>query len=204
MSNNSKEKSEFKKVTTAADKCEKENNHLRLKDPTSKDYVDPSMLSALSLRAMISFSDDRFPDIMKLLNMNIDAVKKGNLACIEEVLTTQVISLNAFFNMFIQSCLKNVHHESSEKLLRLALKAQNQCRTTADTLASIKNPASATFVKQTNIGYNQQVNNNAQSSEIFENKNCTNELLDMHYGQRLDARAKGEASPAYSHLEPFK
>jgi hypothetical protein len=53
----------------------------------------------------------------------------------------------------------------ADRALGLAFKAQNQCRVTAETLAKIKNPVSATFIKQANMGYNQQVNNNTQSTD---------------------------------------
>ena len=46
------------------------------------------------------------------------------------------------------------------KYLKLALRAQNQCRATAETLAMIKNPPNVSFVGQANIANGpQQVNN---------------------------------------------
>jgi hypothetical protein len=49
---------------------------------------------------------------------------------------------------------------AAETYMRLALKAQSQCRTTLETLAGIKNPASVTFVRQANVAHGpQQVNN---------------------------------------------
>ncbi len=49
---------------------------------------------------------------------------------------------------------------AAELYLRLALKAQGQCRATLETLAVIKNPTALTFVKQANIAHGpQQVNN---------------------------------------------
>jgi len=51
--------------------------------------------------------------------------------------------------------------------LRLALKAQSQCRTTLETLAVIKNPAPVAFVRQANIAHGpQQVNNTAMSVAV--------------------------------------
>jgi hypothetical protein len=46
-----------------------------------------------------------------------------------------------------------------ETYLRLALKAQAQCRATLETLAEVKNPKPPTFVRQQNVAYQQQVNN---------------------------------------------
>ncbi len=49
---------------------------------------------------------------------------------------------------------------TAETLLRLALKAQSQCRTTLLTLAEIKNPRPIAFVNQANFAHGpQQVNN---------------------------------------------
>ena len=49
---------------------------------------------------------------------------------------------------------------AAETYLRLALKAQGQCRATLETLAVIKNPQPIAFVRQANIAHGpQQVNN---------------------------------------------
>jgi hypothetical protein len=54
--------------------------------------------------------------------------------------------------------------EAFDCLLRLALRAQTQCRSTVETLAEIKNPTSATFVRQANMAHGpQQVNNGTQT-----------------------------------------
>ena len=45
--------------------------------------------------------------------------------------------------------------------LRLGLKAQSQSRATLKPLALLNNPQSVAFVRQQNIGVNQQVNNGA-------------------------------------------
>jgi hypothetical protein len=50
----------------------------------------------------------------------------------------------------------------TEVRLRLALKAQTQCRATVETLATMKNPV--VFAKQANIAHGpQQINNNEGS-----------------------------------------
>ncbi len=52
------------------------------------------------------------------------------------------------------------HMDHLDRYLRLALKAQSQCRATLETLATIKNPP-AVFARQANIAHGpQQVNNN--------------------------------------------
>ncbi len=85
--------------------------------------------------------------------------------------------------------------------MRMALKAQNQCRMTLETLAALKNPR-VIVAQQTNIANGpQQVNNGPPSSgDSGRAHACTdgneavqNELLEVGNGERLDARTEGTA-----------
>jgi len=70
------------------------------------------------------------------------------------------------------------------------LKAQSQCRTTLETLATIKNPSAVAFVRQANIAAGpQQVNNGMQPSSARENEIPPSKLLEPINGQRLDTGA---------------
>jgi hypothetical protein len=64
--------------------------------------------------------------------------------------------------IFVDSLLQVKKHEwfsTSEAFMRMALKAQSQCRATVETLATIKNPP-VVFARQANIAQGpQQVNN---------------------------------------------
>ncbi len=54
--------------------------------------------------------------------------------------------------------------DATDRYMRLALKAQAQCRATLETLAKIKNPPTL-FAQQANIAHGpQQVNNNPPPS----------------------------------------
>jgi hypothetical protein len=89
------------------------------------------------------------------------------------------------------------HYES---FLRLAYKAQSQCRATLQRLSDIKNP-SVVYAKQANITHgNQQINNGVPGPRTQENKNYSNELLEHTYGERLDTREKSTASCINSEL----
>ncbi len=93
-----------------------------------------------------------------------DKVKKGDLSECEATLAAQAISLDAIFNALARKAAANLnsHLAAAETCLRLALKAQGQCRATVQTLAEIKNPRPVAFVKQANIAHGpQQVNNEA-------------------------------------------
>lgn len=95
--------------------------------------------------------------------------------------------------------------DNLDRYLRLVLRAQSQCRATLETLTAIKNPQSLTFVRQANIGYNQQVNNGAAlgdgATRAREIESSQNKLLDIKHGERLDTGTTGVAIAANPHLE---
>lgn len=79
--------------------------------------------------------------------------------------------------------------------------------------AEVKYPKAATFVRQQNVAYQQQVNNGDPANGNLETStrtpahmhgkslNQSNELLEARYGERLDTRTKGTASAANRHME---
>lgn len=89
---------------------------------------------------------------------------------------------------------------------RLALRAQEQQRKTLKTLADIRSPKRATFIKrQVNQAINQQVNNGDKSlvesqTENFPDRN-PHELLEVLPSERLDTRTQGPASGVDPQLE---
>src|SRR5689334_10192850 len=65
--------------------------------------------------------------------------------------------------------------------MRMALRAQSQCRATLETLAAIKNPP-VVFAKRTNVTTGpQQINNGvAPSSRVGENESSPSKLLEAN------------------------
>lgn len=74
----------------------------------------------------------------------------------------QATALDAIFTALAHRASVNLGHypETAERYLRMALKAQSQCRMTLESLATIKNPP-VVYARQANInhGGQQQVNN---------------------------------------------
>ncbi len=69
------------------------------------------------------------------------------------------------------------HISQLEAYLKLALRAQSQCRATWEAVSAIQNPPVAGYVNQANIAHGpQQVNNEA--SRTRENGNAPNKLLE--------------------------
>jgi hypothetical protein len=92
-------------------------------------------------------------------------VTGGDLSQIEAVLASQVVVLNGLFAHLASRASYASQPESCERWLRLALRAQGQCRATGETLATIKNPP-AVFTRQANFANGpQQVNNHGRPDD---------------------------------------
>ena len=125
-------------------------------------------------------------------------VNDGDLADTEALLTAQAVALNTVFTELARRAVVNFgeYLDAGDRYLRLALKAQSQCRATIETLALMKNPRTV-FAKQANITSGpQQVNNGvpapALASRAGNLESEPNKLLEAH-GERLDGGATGTA-----------
>jgi|WetSurMetagenome_2_1015567.scaffolds.fasta_scaffold32360_3 hypothetical protein len=85
------------------------------------------------------------------------------------MLAAQAAALNAMFRELARRASLNMgeYLDASERYMRLALKAQGQCRATLEMLAAMKNPP-VVFARQANInnGGQQRVNNGAQPAPM--------------------------------------
>lgn len=144
-----------------------------------------------------------------------DAVAGGSLESAERLLAAQAVSLNAIYGELARRAAMNMgeYLDATDRYLRLALKAQAQCRATLETLAAIKNPP-VVFAKQANIANGpQQVNNGPAPG--FPNNTRTrahahgitgieqSELLEggQHGGTFMDAGATRTTAAGHPALE---
>jgi hypothetical protein len=125
-------------------------------------------------------------------------------------MTVQAITLDKIFVEMARRAASNMgqYRDTMAVYMKLALKAQSQCRTTLQTLAEIKNPQPFNFVKQANIANGpQQINNGVpdRDSRAGKNQNQPNELLEVQHGsQTLDEGTTGATigqDPAMATLE---
>jgi hypothetical protein len=157
------------------------------------------------------FGPSSLDESIAVIKSNVAEVRAGDLAYVESTLVSQATALNAIFVELARRAALNMgeHLHAMEAYMRLALKAQTQCRSTLETLAEIKNPRSAVaFVKQANITSGpQQVNNgvsgpvraDARAGEI---SNQSNELLQgVINGERVDTRTQETAGGSNQGLE---
>jgi len=164
-----------------------------LQSPT----VNSSVIN--SLHQNTSFGENNFGEDIKLdvkemrqvMEGVVTKVNNGDLSSLEEMLTCQAYSLQTLFMTMASKASGTSNAEHIELLSKLALKAQNQCRTTIATLSEMKNPKRATFIKQMNQANQMQVNN-SETENLNKNTNPANELLEQTHGERLDTRTTGE------------
>ena len=131
------------------------------------------------------FGDQDVSELMDTLRVSMGEVNQGDLKRCENMLMEQAYALQSIFvNLSLRS--KNQEYmKNVESFLRLALKAQSQCRSTLETLAAIKNPP-VIFAKQANISSgHQQVNNGIPPTHAGKNKIMPNELLEAHDGSTI-------------------
>jgi hypothetical protein len=127
----------------------------------------------------------------------------------EGLLAGQAIAQNALFTDLARRARTSTTLDRFERYLRLAFKAQNQCRATIETLATIKNPPTV-FARQANIAHGpQQVNNGvaptghisaparAENRQIEQTKQ-----LEPANGERMDGGTADAASGGDPALAP--
>lgn len=141
--------------------------------------------------------------IIEKLESETLKINDGSLESAEKMLITQAYTLDTLFNSLAFRATGNEWIQKYDPLMRLALKAQSQCRATLETLANIKNPPQVAFVKQANIGHNQQVNNGTlePASRAEKIKNQQNQLLEEDHGEWVDIGTKGSTIAADKELE---
>lgn len=137
----------------------------------------------------------------------------------EAMLLSQACALEGMFTSLALMAERRIDKniESAEKLMKMALKAQSQCRSTLETLFALKNPP-VVFANQANITSGpQQVNNGGaydggatdetnvppsrKRERAREIKLEKNELLEADNGKRMESGAKRKAVSADQNVE---
>jgi len=176
----------------------------RLKPTQTPDAALAEILVAgLALNAVtaVQFSKSTLGevDLTECINALVDSVErvnKGDLGEAEALLSAQAMTLNTIFTQLTQRAHSNMgeHLDAADRYLRLALKAQSQCRATVETLTVMKNPPTV-FARQANIAHGPQQINNAGApptlgSRAGNSDSEPNKLLEAH-GERLDGGTAG-------------
>ena len=175
----------------------------------------------VNARALVDFGAPIFgelslTDCALVLKATVQNLDGGDLSAAVTMLAAQSVALNAMFGELARRAALNMgeHLDAADRYMRLALKAQGQCRATLETLAAIKNPP-VVFARQANISHGpQQVNNGSappqaeRSAQYAQARTGTretrteqNELLEVNGGERMDCGATGQACRRHPALE---
>lgn len=167
---------------------------------TAYELTRPQVQAAATIQA---FQGDNLEvnALVSELCEQVKAVNSGDLRRAEGMLISQAHTLDELFNNLARRSHRNMEGgfaQAAETYLRLALKAQTQCRATLETLAAVKNPP--VFARQANInnGGQQQINNGvppAGEKPIPEIKK-----LESSDGEWMDTRAQGTSVRTDPHL----
>ncbi|WP_342720382.1 hypothetical protein [Acidovorax sp. FHTAMBA] len=170
--------------------------------------ADGIVSNAMTARAFLTPSQPNLSitELVASVQAHGERVNSNDLAAAEQMLVAQAIALNSIFAEMARRSALNMgdYLDATDRYMRLALKAQGQCRATLETLAAIKNPP-VVFARQANIAHGpQQVNNGVAPgrtqgapAHAYEQTGIkSNELLEIEDGKRLDAGAQGTAGLA--------
>jgi len=173
--------------------------------------VRPSVNAAAVMSvytAQLGLKDDDIGALMNQLSEDVKDVWAGDMKRAEAMLFAQAHALQAIFMTLARRASKQEYLKQWEAYLRMGLKAQNQCRMTLETLATIKNPP-VVIARQANInnGGQQQVNNGAAAPAGQAPAHAANaataptELLEQQHGEWLDTGAAGATGGVDPQLE---
>ena len=117
-------------------------------------------------------------DCALAVTTHVTKIQNGNMKSLEGMLAAQAVTLDNMFCALGRRGNANLaqYPNAAEKFIKLALKAQSQCRSTIEALAIIKNPQP--YIQNNRAQY-QQVNN-AVPPHTREKPNMTNELNSQH------------------------
>ena len=135
------------------------------------------------------------PSLVDKLREQSAAVNRGEFNHMEAMLMNQATGLQSIYAKLTERAMIQEHMPNLEAFMRMALRAQNQCRATLETLAAIKNPP-VIFAKQANISNGHQQINNGTMKDTRTGKtiNQQNELLsEVKHGETMDTTRTGTA-----------
>jgi len=169
------EKFPRKTITCKAGASEDESGRNYAKLITSPELAAYRVIGMMQAKNVADEIDA--PTMLATLRDQAAAVQRGDLAHAEAMLVNQASSLQALFVRLSERAMEQTQMPNLEGFMRMALRAQSQCRATLETLAAIKNPP-IVYARQANVTTGpQQINNGvAAPSQAREIENVKSQL----------------------------
>lgn len=151
----------------------------------AKHYLGPHLINSNAAR---HFGKGSFGSDLSQFSFAAAMVESANHIVsndfeeVERMLISQSVVLNVMFGELSRRSAENLNGGSeyrfaAESYFKMALKAQNQCRMTLETLSVVKNPP-VVYASQANIANGPQQVNNAQTTCAREaNQNCADQSI---------------------------
>ena len=107
----------------------------------ARTVLRPTLQAAVTLKEYgKAYGDLELAGLMEALSAQTKATTEGDLTRGEAMLTAQTHTLDAIFNNLARRAINAEYMADLDRYLKLALRAQSQCRATWEALATIKNP----------------------------------------------------------------
>ena len=152
---------------------------------TSPEVAAQRIINLMNLAEVREMVD--VPTLLTELTAQIKAVNSGDTSRSEAMLISQATALQSVFVRLSELSLKQDHINNLEAFMRLALRAQSQCRSTLETLSAIKNP-SVVYAHQANIAHGHQQVNNVPEIETQQNQ-LSGKQHELHQNTRAQSLA---------------
>lgn len=177
----------------------------------------PSVQAAMTARAVMGKEcggdNVDLGELIKTLLSQTQFVHDGDLSRQEAMLVSQAHTLDLLFNKLTRQAMNNMgagYLEATETYMKLAMRAQSQCRAIAETLHEMKHPRPV-YVGQANFTSGPQQVNNGGKAEFRDKyahgragageiQKTPNELLEQTHGERLDSGTAGQSISSDSQL----
>lgn len=149
----------------------------------ARTVLRPAVQAAVTLKEYgKSYGDLDLAVLIDSLTEQTRGSSDGDLKRAEAMLTAQAHTLDAISNNLARRAINAEYMDNLDRYLKLALRAQSQCRATWEALATIKNPPIMGYVRQANIAHGPQQVNNASAAPVGasragENPNLQNKLF---------------------------
>lgn len=152
-------------------------------EANARKLLQPEVKSVIAIKEFSQCGDDLdLVALHKELSRQVDQMRSGDLGKAEAMLYAQAQTLDAIFLNLATRAHRQMgqgdYLYAADTYMKLALRAQSQCRATLEALASIKNPP-VVYAKQANVTTGpQQVNNtiNSLGTPVVKAENLPNEL----------------------------
>jgi len=129
--------------------------------------LSPEFKAAVTSKAYApAIGEQDLAAVLERLGEVASRVVSGDTKDVESMLAAQALTLDSIFHKLALQAERNIGQfpKAVDTYLRLALKAQSQCRATAETLAVMKSPRQ--YISQTNVAGAMQINIDMENPHV--------------------------------------